>query len=166
MINILAGALLMTACAYIGIGIKRIYKIRNETFSTFERLIIILKGEIKHHKTPHLEVVESFIYEKKGIAYDILKKYLMCLKGGVKNIYDILDNTKTIFLSTEDNKTIANFLFSLGKNNIQSEIENLERYELCFKMLKESAEDDCVKKGNMYYKLSVLLGVALMIIVL
>lgn len=156
----------MTACAYMGIGIKRIYRTRYEVFAVFERLAIILKGEIKYHKTPLIEIINMFIYEKKGLAYDILQKYSVCLINGIKSVNELFEHTKSIFLNTEDNKVIANFLFSLGKNDIVSEIENLERYELNFKILKQSSEVDCVKKGNMYYKLSVLLGVALMIIVM
>lgn len=155
----------MTACSYIGIGIKRIYKIRYETYSIFRRFAEVLKTEIKFLKTPLIDVIKTFCLNKKGLGYELLLKYSDGLLFGYNSISEVTQSLKSIYLTNDDVLEISTFLFALGKSDYESELINLERYLQKFLCLEAQAELALAKKGGMYYKLGVLTGVALMIIV-
>ena len=165
MITIFAGALLMAASAYTGLAIKRIYKIRHETYMVFVQLCDALYRQINFLKTPLKDVLEAFCNNKKGLPYDLIKKYIIGLQSGYINVTEVENHLKNIYLSTDDTKEIAEFLFSLGKNDFDLELKNILSCKLRFQSLESVAMDNLEKKGGMYYKLSVLLGVALMVIV-
>ena len=57
------------------------------------------------------------------------------------------------------------FLHSLGKSNLENEITNTVRYLDVFNEKKSKSAIELNKKGEMYYKLFVVLGVTLMLIV-
>lgn len=165
MLEIIAGALLMTACAYGGVSIKRIFRIRRDTAAFFEEFVQLLKTEVRHLKTPVAQVIELYCAGKKGTGCDMLKKFLASRADGVLTASELKGRIKSIYLSEADNMLIASFLFALGRYDYESELMLLERYSTQFTARKKTAEDELVKKGGMYYKLGVLMGLALMIIV-
>ncbi len=165
MITIFAGALLMAASAYTGLAIKRIYRIRLETYSVFVQLCDTLYRQVNFLKTPLKEVLESFCNNKKGLPYELIKKYIIGLQAGYINVTEVENYLKNIYLSNQDTKNIAEFLYSLGKNDLEAELKIIQNNKMRFQSLESSASDNYEKKGGMYYKLSVLLGVALMVIV-
>ena len=111
MITIFAGALLMAASAYTGLAIKRIYRIRLETYSVFVQLCDTLYRQVNFLKTPLKEVLEGFCNNKKGLAYELIKKYIIGLQAGYINVTEVENYLKNIYLSTEDTKNIAEFLY-------------------------------------------------------
>ena len=84
---------------------------------------------------------------------------------GFCNAEEVLSDVRSNVLRDEDNLIIASFLFALGKSDLENEITNIKRYQDVFEEKKRKYESDLNKKGDMYYKLFVLLGITLMILV-
>lgn len=165
MTSVIAGALLMLAAALIGIGVKRIFCERLKIFEQFQQLTIYLEREVAHLKTPIITLLNSYVLEGKGRFCEIIKRYAEKLQYGYQSSNEIYLLTKTAYLSHADNLLIANFLFGLGKGDLQMEITNLQRFNGIFAEKTQQFKKELKQKGEMYYKLSVLVGIALMILV-
>lgn len=165
MLTLIAGALLMAAMSYTGIGVKRVYRIRRDIFVDAEEFSLYLGREIKSMKTPLNQLIPEYAAGKKGEFCKMLKKYMEGLKYGYKSTGDVLNDIKSIYLCASDNLIIAGFLFALGKNDLNTELTNIERNADIFAEKNSKYAEELNKKGNLYYKLFVLLGIALMIIV-
>jgi hypothetical protein len=62
-------------------------------------------------------------------------------------------------------KTITDFLRALGTSDIKQELQRISATEEKVKRLVSKAEDDFIRLGGMYFKLLVLAGISLMLIV-
>lgn len=165
MLNLLSGVLLLTACAYFGLQVKRVYRIRHEVFWGLYEFTTALKSEISHIKTPIEDFAQMFLNGNKGAASMLLGKYLSGLPSGYLSAEEVLLKIKSPYLSRADGAVISEFLFQLGRNGLEGELKHLERYGSEFQRRRDKAFECLKKEGDMYYKLCVLLGVALMVIV-
>lgn len=71
-----------------------------------------------------------------------------------------------ICLKEEENQGINQMLNSIGKSDVEGELNNLQYYEaLIFKKYQE-AQEKCEKYGTFSIKISIILGVLIAIILL
>ena len=63
-----------------------------------------------------------------------------------------------------EKKEFAKFLKSIGKKPLGETLSEIKRYSLVFEELKTKSENDAKKLGSMYFKLLVLVGLAVMLI--
>lgn len=165
MYKLIAGALLFTASAAFGVGIKKLFRERLKTFEEFRAFTDYAEREIKCMKTPVNELAATFAKGSKGVCRASLEKYSDGLKFGYKSAEEVLEKTRSVYLSKGDNLLIASFLYGLGRNDFDAEIANIERYKSVFEEKKRVYELELKKNGDMYYKLFVLLGITVMLVV-
>lgn len=165
MLSVVAGALLMTAAALTGLAIKKSFRTRMSVFTDACDFCAYYKREISSLKTPLDEILRAYCKEGKGVFSGIMKKYYAGMSVGFSNAEEVLSDVRSNALRDEDNLIIASFLFALGKSDLENEITNIKRYQDVFEEKKRKYESDLNKKGDMYYKLFVLLGITLMILV-
>lgn len=165
MLSLIAGALLMAASAYFGIGVRRVYKIRYKLFADLTGFCDYMLREVRHLKTPLSELMDAYPTGKKGLSAEILKKYSDGLRFGYGSPSEVSDKIKSVYVGFDDTLAVAGFLYGLGKGDLETELANLERYRALFGEKTAFFENELKKKGEMYYKLSVLIGITLMIIV-
>lgn len=165
MLSVLSGALLMVASSLTGIAIKRIYKVRYKYFSDAVDFLNLYKREISSLQTPLADVIKSFVIATRGAFSDALLKFSDGLSRGYASVEDVARTIKNVTLKEKDNVDVAGFLFAVGKSNLENEITNTVRYLDVFNEKKCKYANDLSKKGEMYYKLFVVLGVTLMLIV-
>ena len=97
----------------------------------------------------------------------------MLLKSASKKISNFTKNLicgnmskKSICLTGEDVLEINGFIGSLGKGNVDYEINNISYYENEFEDKKQSSKNDLDKDGKMYLKLIIGIGLAICIILI
>lgn len=162
MLTLIAGAMLCVGCSYLGAAVKHIYKIRRDFYKDFLQLLALLKSEISYLKTPLKTIIENFIEGRKGLIVEVLQSYINFLDGGQRTAVGFI---KSVYVKKDEMKIITVFLEAIGKNDIKQELALIGATEEKVKQLLSKAEDDYIKLGGMYFKLLVLGGVALMLIV-
>ncbi len=165
MLSVLGGALLMVASSLTGLSIKRIFKVRYLYFSDAVEFLNLYKREISSLKTPLSDVINTFVGVTKGAFSDALKKFISLQSAGYKNVDEVLSTIKNPLIKAKDNLDVATFLYAVGKSNLENEITNTARFLDVFEEKKRKCATELNKKGEMYYKLFVILGVTLMLIV-
>lgn len=154
--------MLCVGTSYLGAGIKRIYRIRRDFYKDFMQYLSVLKSEISYLKTPVKKITEDFIENRKGLITEVLSNYLDRLSGGSRAAVGYI---KSNYIKKDEMKVVTSFLEALGKNDVKQELALISAEEERIKQLLQKAETDYVKQGGMYFKLLVLGGVALMLIV-
>ena len=94
----------------------------------------------------------------------MLDQYIADLQKEGKFSRDV-ENWTIAHLKKEEKSEVLTFLNGLGKTPTKEQISFVEKGEEIFKARLKNAEENEKKKGNMFFKLFVLLGVALMVIV-
>ncbi len=160
----LAGAMLFTASSIFGISVKRIYKERCKLYGELADFTEYLDREIRCLKTP-LETNISNYGVRDGVFGTVIKKYSEGLRFGYGSADEIKVRIKSVYLKEEDNLILASFLYSLGRGDYETELTNLSRYKGIFNEKKLKSEKELKQNGDMYYKLAVTLGIAVMLLV-
>lgn len=137
---------------YIGYSINRHYKNRNDFFKSFLDFFCVYENEIQFNKNNLINIMQSHSFGK------ILDNFI--------NNY-ITSNTKfPNFILENERKEIEKFLDSLGKKDIDGEVQNLKNYKLKFETIYKKSCDDLKKKGSISLKLSFVLGLLLAILLI
>ena len=138
------------AFVYLGLQIKKYYTNRNNFYISMLKFINILAGEISFLKSDLPSVIKS-----NNFGSDVDK---------VLNNY-IHDNKIAVgYLSDGENKEVANFLDSIGKSDVNGELNNINYYRTSFEVKSAQCMQDVKVKSNMYFKLISLCGLVLCII--
>ncbi len=76
------------------------------------------------------------------------------------------DYILSTILDNAENKKISEFLYSLGKSNIESQRKNLGYFEEYLTGLKEKYEEIYISKSKMYFFISVCCGLIVSIVLI
>ncbi|MDD4839800.1 MAG: stage III sporulation protein AB [Clostridia bacterium] len=165
MISLLAGGLLAVGSSLIGIAVRRHYRQRHEIYFEICGFIVLLKNEISFLKTPLKAVINEFAEGRKGITVNALKKYSDDLDHGkIDNNY--AETLELSPLNIKEKNELAKFLRSLGKLPMKEQLGELANFEAKFSELEKKTAEESKRLGGMYFKLCVLLGIALMVVVM
>ncbi|MDR1906554.1 MAG: stage III sporulation protein AB [Clostridiales bacterium] len=166
MLSIAAGAALFVACLYGGVGIKHYYKTRAEYFARINDFCNLLIDEISNLKTPLIKILENFAFLKKDELSKHITAYAEVLSRDVipyeEQIRELLSSP---YLKKEEIRLIADFLMILGRSRSESQVANIKHYKNKFEEVSKKAGEAYTVQGALAYKLGILLGIALMIIV-
>lgn len=165
MIRIVSGALLCVGSSLIGMAVRRHFKGRNEIYLDICVFLNVLKNEIGCLKTPIGGVVKNFCEEKKGAFAAVLKQYYEDLNKGMVN-ENYIEKIQLKELKAAEKKEIFKFLTSLGKLPLKEQMLEIESWSQKFSDAQKKTQEEAKRLGGMYFKLCVLLGFALMIIVI
>lgn len=161
-LRLIGGGLLAMVACYIGVLIKKRYKQRQVFFKSASDFAKRLKSELTTLKTPMPDAVKSFLKDRKGEFESVLEKWLESAK--------LLDQTvleKTLelpLLKSEEKSEVFAFLSPLGKSVLDEQIAHISYFQTVFETRAQECEKDSKRIGNMYFKLCVLLGFALLLI--
>lgn len=165
MLTLIAGAILFFCSAYVGLAVKRHYKKRRDFFKGLVEFCELLTSEIAFLKTPLKSIITTFCTDRKGEFVDFLGAYSKMLECGKTCELRQKDlNTLKLLKATEREKVLA-FFSALGKNDSATELKNIENFSVRFKSFLAESEKSFSTSGNLSFKLAVLLGIAIMIIV-
>ena len=153
-LRLVAGGLIALVCAYVGVIIKKRFKSRQKFFEDARDYFAFFEREITSFKTPMPIVNEKFATSKRGEFANFLKEY-----------FDKTSQKKNNSpLKTDEKTMLEEALGGLGKSAYGEQLQYLKRWQGEYSKVAEKAAADNKKYGGMYFKLCVLLGIAVIIL--
>ena len=136
---------------FVGIYIYCRYYFRNKLFKDMGYVIRYLKNSIAFRKDK-INILLSEAYN--GIAQSS------------RNLLKNIKNSNSVIYRKEDIFNIQKFLDSIGKGDVDYELNNLSYYENVFDEIKCSSKELLEKNGVMYIKLMIGLGAAICVMLI
>lgn len=157
MISLVAGGLIAVAFTLVGMSINRRYKLRKEAFQTLYDFSVKLKGDISYLKTNLPTVIKNYFDGGKSPIGQAMLKYA---ESPSENFVPDIS-----FFKDKEKKEVTKYLYAIGSLPYSESLNMTDRMIENYKQLKEKSEIEAKKLGSMYFKLLVLLGFAIMLIV-
>ncbi len=151
-------------CAYIGVIIKRRYQSRERFYSDAAEFTSAVSTQLGFKKTPLPEVFSSFSAGRKGEFVDMLGEYMTAMSQKGEFVRDS-EKWEVAHLKIEEKKEMIKFLSSLGKTSLSEQLSLLATSGKEFENKKAKCAEESKRLGGMYFKLLVLLGLAVLLIV-
>lgn len=142
---------------YIGFKFGNRYKEKVDFYNDFSIFLLYLKSQISFLKVDLITIFNQ--YECKNNHF----KNLICNLSDDFNSYR---NINVEILKEDENLQIRRFFEGLGKNDCLTEEDYIKRQIEIFNKKLNDAKDLNLKYGNMYKKLSILLGIFVCIVLI
>lgn len=155
-LRIVAGGLVALVCAYIGLLIKRRYKSREKFYEQAKDYFAFFEKELTFKKTPLPEINRQFANQNQG------EFATMILQG--TNV-DTKKDRSLAFLKMEEREQAYESMRGLGKSGYQEQLAYVKRWQAEFQDKASKCSQENKKYGGMYFKLCVLVGIALLILI-
>ena len=137
----------------IGCVINNYLLVRFNIYTDFKDIIKSIKSEISFLKTEKTLLLKKQNYKNK-FTKEFISKYI---ETGVGDIY---------YLKPHENEELNTLLNSIGKSDIDGEINNLTYYENFIQKKCTESEEKYTKYGAFSIKMSIILGTLIAIILL
>lgn len=144
---------------FIGFHIWRGYKIRRDFFADLVKFCDHLTTEINFSKNTVEQVIRRYIDTYNMQFAEVLLKYSHLLARNA----DITRESLKEFIVRDD---VADFFFELGKHSAHEECEKIKSARLRFENLYQNAKDKLSHEASIYFKISIILGVGVVILIL
>ena len=162
-LRLIAGGILALVSSYIGLLVKKGYKENTAIYKGLKEFCDQFKTELTYEKTAVIDFCGKFSKGQRDVT-DLINEYTASLQKEGQFQRDV-EKWELAHLKREEKQEIVTFFNGLGKSPTKEQLAFVEKYGELFKSRLASAIEQEKKKGNMYFKLFVLLGVALMVIV-
>jgi hypothetical protein len=144
---------ILTTSVCIGVVINNYFSMRVKIYKSIISIIQSIKSEIQFLKTNKISLLKSQNVDN------------VCVKEFV-NSYVELGAGEILYLRPNENVEINKLFDSIGKSDIDGELNNLKYYEeLILRNCKES-ENKFMKYGSFSIKMAILIGTLISIILL
>jgi stage III sporulation protein AB len=164
MLNLLAGGILFLCFAYIGLQIKRHFKLRLDLFADLIAFCDLLADEVSFLKTPLPKILQSFCEERRGCLTEALKNYGKFIAEGREQTPEELAKTLNFTrLKPVERDAVLAFFAGLGKTDAKTQLMSLKNYRSKFETHHKEAEKKYKTTGLLAYKLGILAGIAALI---
>lgn len=150
----------MLLSAYIGLSFKRFYKKRFELITDLRELCENLKARINFSHELLPTVLKEYNAKTKELS--CMLKFLAESERNKDDLMQLFDEKHI----RSEKEMLVKFFSRLGKSDIESEIEGIEALLLKLQALERSAEADVRQKGDLYFKLGIMAGIALAVIII
>lgn len=160
-LRLIAGGLLALIACYIGVLVKRRYAKRVTFFKSACEFSSCLATELSLKKTPMPEIAAKFLQGRAGEFESCVECWINLAKSG--GIYSF-ENANVSILKTDEKKQLVSFFSMLGKTDLNDQLSHAGYYKNLFEQKQKTCIEENKKLGNMYFKLCVLAGIAIMLI--
>jgi len=146
-----------TGFVYAAFRIRRGYKQRLDFFQDLVRFCDHLTTEIAFSKNCVEQVIRRYIDTYNPGFAEVLLKYSHLVAGKS----DITQESLRQFIDRDD---VADFFFELGKHSSSEELEKIKSARLRFESHLTKARDKLSKEASVYFKICIILGVGVVIL--
>ena len=150
-LRIIGGGLIALVCAYVGVLVKRRYKTREKFFKDACDYFSFFEKELTFKKTPLPEINKAFAKTRDG-DFALL-------------VANSAEKPRLSFLKPDEKQSVDSALAGLGKSVYDEQVAFVKRWQAEFKEKADKCASENKKYGGMYFKLCVLLGIALLILI-
>ncbi len=166
MLKVIGGGLLCLASGYVGIQIEKRYKERAAFYEDFKSYLEFSENRISAFKSPVTEILKEYRnVEKKSKEFSRMiseVEHAFGAAGGREKISAITSKT----LKKSDVKLFCDYFKNVGKTSLTDELNLLGAVKNVAAENLKTAKNETEKKGKMYFKLSIVLGLAAMLVVI
>ena len=162
-LKLIAGGLLALICCYIGLLIKRRYRDRVTFYKSACEYVRTMSSELTLNKTPIPDIAKKFTTGRDGEFERVLTECTSLTRDG-KGFEYALEKVNGPKLKANEKKEIVAFLCGSGKSALNDQMAFVTYHKDVFEQKLKKCEDDSKKLGGMYFKLFVLLGIAILLI--
>jgi len=152
-------SIIFISFCYIGFKIWGEYRNRRDFFCDLVRFCDHLTTEINFSKNTIEQVVNRYIDTYNCGFTEVLLKYSHLLS---KNA-DITREALREFITRDD---VVDFFFELGKHSACEECEKIKSARLRFESLYLNAKDKLAREASIYFKICIIVGVGVVILIL
>lgn len=147
------------AFVFIGFHIWRTYKQRRDFFADLVRFCDHLTTEINFSKNTIEQVINRYIDTYNPQFAEVLLKYSHLLAENA----DITRQKLGEFIERDD---VVDFFFELGKHSVHEECEKIKSARLRFDSLYLNAREKLSREASIYFKISIILGIGVVILLI
>ena len=162
-IRLIAGGLIALVCCYVGVLIKRHYAEREKFFAEAEEFASALASELGFRKTPVPVFISRFREGRKGGFPDALGRFATGLALGKDRSEAAECALDGAGLGREEKKQMKDFFSALGSTTLSDQLSAAAHWRETFAGERAKRAADTKRLGGMYFKLAVLLGIAVLI---
>lgn len=144
---------IMIVSFLIGFCIKNYLNIRHVIYVDFKDLIQSIKTEINFLKTEKIALLKNQKCQSKH-SQEFVNKYIISGCGG------------SAYLKQNEIDELNNLFNTIGKNDVDGELNNLEFFELKINKKCKETEEKLNKYGVFSIKMSIVLGALIAIILI
>ena len=163
MIKFLLGLSVVAFTTFIGYLLTKKYRRRKVFFTQFYDFNTRFLNEISYFKRPIVEFVSKYAY--KGDFDDFLRGYIKNLSTPLR-IEDLLKTDDFSFLNKDDKQFVFDYFLNLGKGNSNTQNTYYNGIKERLKSLKEQAEKEDKRYGDLFIKLGFLCGLLFLILII
>lgn len=157
-LKLVGGGLLALICTYVGLLVKRRYVSREKFYGNLCDFIAYARSELTSKMTAVPEICLSFAIENTDDLSTMLREHAEGLRRGKTGA------SRPSYLKDDELQELNSFLSGLGKSSLNEQVAYMDERGEVFKKKRSVCADESKRLGGMYFKLLVLLGIALMII--
>lgn len=162
MFGLICGGVICIAVSFVGLVIKRKYKVNRDFMNAYVDFIEYTRTEISNNKTPIFDIIDSFTKQENNVFANVLSAINNNLK---KDIADSENYPKeSVLVDKKLIKNLVSDIESIGRYDSSTEVQKLRSIEERAKKKAAATATKYEKDGVMAFKLSVLIGIAIMII--
>ncbi len=184
MLKLLSGIAFFIGAIMLAFAVRIHFRERHKIFEDVAHFCSQMKTSISFLKRPLNEIVGEFESENKGEFATYLLNFWQKMELGiekkqVEKSNGFLNNQKSKIankiklkkeglpqLSKKEKEMIDSFLKSLGKVAKKEQLAEIEVAEKKFQEVEKKTGEEAKRLGDMYFKLCIILGFALLLILL
>lgn len=156
MIKIIILIALFCSICYLGFSIANYYKKKELFYAEFLKFMEMFFNNVKFNKTKIHIFVSDFLKECKTDCKYLLQEYF------INKNHEI----KLSILNDSENVRIKDFLNSIGKFDVNGELNNIENHKTILVENYAKSKIDVKQYGVLYSKMGVLVALVLVIVLL
>lgn len=151
---------------YIGYGISKYYRKRKRFFEDLILLSERLSVDISFSKD-NLHTILSNSLDSYSIPFrNVLEGYLKFLEDNKKELTTTLLFNKSSLLKEEERENVFLFFKNLGRLDASNQVSEINNFKTKFIFLKDEATGENKKFGALSFKLAILFGLLLIILLI
>ena len=165
MIKLMLGIAIVAFCGFMGYFLSKKYRRRKEFFLQWLQFNERFLTEIAYYKRPLLKFLSAYTY--KGEFSIFLEGFQQTLTGegdGGRRVL-LIGKDELPFLTADELTFLVDYFQMLGRGNSDAQKLYFNTAKMQIESWKEKSVEESKKYGDLYLKLGVLLGIAILIII-
>ena len=165
MVKLMLGLAVVAFCGFLGYFLSKKYRRRKEFFLQWAQFNDRFLTEISYYKRPIVKFMVAYPYKGEfAVLLDYVRQSLEADgEGGRRNL--LVEKEDLPFLTLDELSFIGDYFQMLGRGDTHSQKAYFNAMKAQLNAWKEKSVEEGKKYGDLYLKLGILVGIAILIII-
>lgn len=166
MIKFIVGVCIVAFTSFCGYVLSKKYRQRKSFYAQFYQFNERFLSEITYYRRPIKEFIEKYAYREEFA--ELLDEYVQTLGQGNKNPSerDFSGLPAFSFLSKDETDFVNDYFLMVGKGDSASQKGYFGSAKSVLNERKDVTQAEAKRYGDLYIKLSFLLGLAILVVII